>query len=180
MPDFILKYFWSNKNLHISPKLLVRSFELDNQNALGWGASLSGHIGFGNGHKIYAGLLYGDGIGRYGGLGINTGAGLTATGQIETVKFKSYNTGVTFAIKDNLAWTLGCGYSENDEDAYTSSEAVLSGNANKEAFSWHTNLKWKITPTVVYAVGFIGMSQELMDGREGDMSRVQSYIKYSF
>lgn len=179
MPDFIVKYFWANKWFHLSPKVLVRRFELDGESAMGWAASLTSHVGFGK-HKIYAGFLYGDGIGRYAGLGLNAGAGLTADGEIETVKFQSVNTGATISLRDNLAWTIGCGYSENDEDAYEGSDAVLTGSANKEAFSWHTNLKWKITPTLEYAAGFMAMSQELMDGSEGAMMRVQNYLKYTF
>lgn len=180
MPDVIVKYFWATKNFTISPKVLVRRFELDGQSAMGWAASLTSHVGFGDGHKIYAGVTYGDGVGRYGGLGMNAGAGLTADGDIETIKFASVNAGATFALRNDLAWTVGCGYSENDEDAYSGTNAVLTGNANKNAFSWHTNLIWKITPTVEYAVGLIGMQQEVMDGREGDMMRAQTYLKYSF
>lgn len=180
MPDIIVKYFWANKNFTISPKALVRRFELDGQSAMGWAASLTSSFKFGKGHKLYAGVTYGDGIGRYAGLGLNAGAGLTAAGEIETIKFASFNTGATFALRDNLHWTVGCGYSENDDDAYTGNNAVLTGNANKNAFSWHTNLIWKITPSVEYAVGFMALSQEVMDGREGDMMRIQNYLKYSF
>ena len=180
VPDFIVKYFYANGRFSISPKLLVRRFELDDQSAFAWGTNLTGHVKIGKGHKIYLGLTYGDGIGRYAGLGLNTGAGLTATGEIGTVKFKSINTGFTIALKDNVAWTVGCGYSENDEDAYTGSDAVLSGNANKSAFGWHTNIKWQITPKFSYAVGVNGYAQEVMDGREGEMIRIQNYLKYDF
>ena len=179
MPDFVVKYFWSQgKNFHLSPKLLVRRFELNNDSAMGYALSLTSHLGFGNGHKIYAGVTYGDGVGRYAGLGLNSGAGLSDTGSVETIGFKSINTGVTFALRDDLAWTTGCGYSENEEDAYTN--GVLTANANKNAFAWHTMLAWKLTSTIECAVGFTGMHREVMDGREGDMAKVQSYVKYTF
>ncbi|MBA2882924.1 hypothetical protein HNR65_003280 [Desulfosalsimonas propionicica] len=180
LPDVIVKYFWSIKNFHLSPKLLIRRFELNDESTVAYGASLTSHIEFGKGHKIYLGLTYGDGVGRYGGLGLNGGAGLTASGEIETVEFSSINAGVTINLRHDLAWTVGCGFSKNDDKAYTGSDAVLTANANKEAFGWHTNLKWKITPTIEYAAGVIGMSQEVMDGRDGDMYRVQNYIKYTF
>ncbi|MBU1171625.1 MAG: hypothetical protein KKD44_18895 [Proteobacteria bacterium] len=180
MPDLIAKYFWGTKNFHLSPAVLVRRFELDGKSSMAWGSSLTGHIGFGKGHTFYGGVLYGDGMGRYGGLGLNTGAGLTASGDIETVSYMGYNSGFTFKLKDNLAWTLGCGYSENDEDAYTGSDAVLTGSASKEAFSYHTNLVWNINKSLEYAVGFISMKQKVMDDREGDLMRVQNYVKFSF
>lgn len=178
MPDIIVKYFWSNDRFHISPKLLVRRFELDGQSTMAWAGSLTGHVGFGEGHRFTFGVTYGDGVGRYAALGLNAGAGLSDAGKIETIGFKSINTGVTFALKENLAWTLGCGYSENDEDAYT--EGVLTGFANKNGFGWHTMLSWKPTAVIECAVGFTGMGQEVMDGREGDMMKVVSYVKYNF
>lgn len=178
MPDFIVKYFWSTSNFHLSPKVLVRRFELDDKSTMAYALSLTSHIGFGNGHKIYAGLTYGDGIGRYAGLGLNGGAGLSDSGDIETVKFTGINTGVTFALRDDLAWTTGCGYSENDDDAYK--KGVFTGIANKNAFAWHTMLAWNVTSSIECALGFTSMYQEVMDGREGDMMKLQSYVKYTF
>lgn len=180
MPDIIVKYFWGTQQFTVSPKVLIRRFELDSESTMAYAASLTSHVGFGNGHKIYLGLTYGDGIGRYAGLGLNAGAGLTADGEIETVKYMGVNTGFTIALREGLNWTVGCGYSENDDDAYTGDNAILTGNANKDAFSAHTNLIWNITNNLEYAIGFITMSQEVMDGREGDMMRVQNYLKYSF
>ena len=178
MPDFVLKYFWSIDAFHLSPKVLVRRFELDDKDTMAYAVSLTSHVGFGNGHKIYLGLTYGDGIGRYAGLGLNGGAGLSDAGEAETVEYRSINTGVTFALRDDLSWTTGCGYSENDEDAYD--EGVLTGIANKNAFAWHTMLAWKATPSVELALGFTDMQQEVMDGREGDMQKIQSYFKFTF
>lgn len=180
MPDFILKYFYASSRFHISPKLLVRKFELNGESAMGWGTSLTSHINFGNGHKFYAGFMWGDGIGRYAGLGLNGGAGLTASGDIETVEFRSVNGGFTFSLREDLKLSIGAGYSENDRSAYAGPDAVLTGNANKNAFSCHSTIKWNITPTLECAFGVAAFHQELMDGREGDMIRVQNYFKYSF
>ncbi len=178
MPDVVVKYFWANSWFHVSPKVLVRRFEMDDKSTMAWAGSLTSHVGFGKGHKITLGLTYGDGIGRYAALGLNSGAGINDDGDIETIEFWSVNTGVNFKLTDKLNWILGCGYSENDEDAYDN--GVLSGTANKNAFAWHTMLVWKVTTSVECALGFTQMEQEVMDGREGDMMKVQSYVKYSF
>jgi len=179
MPDFIVKYFWSaGPNFHLSPKVLIRRFELDDKSATAYALNLTSHIGFGKGHKIYAGLTYGDGIGRYAGLGLNAGAGISDDGDVETIKYASINAGVTIALGPELAWTTGFGYSENDDDAYE--EGVLTGIANKNAFAWHTMLAWQATPAIECALGFTAMEQEVMDGTEGDMMKVQSYVKYTF
>lgn len=178
MPDLVLKYFYANKRFHISPKVLLRRFELDGDAAYGYGLSLTSHVNLGTRHKAYFGVLYGDGIGRYAGLGINAGAGINSAGDTETVKLFSVNGGLLFTLHEKVRLALGAGYSEQDDDAYAA--GVLTAAANKEAFSWHTNLYWDITPKIQYAVGMTSGKVENMGGGEGDMIRIQSYLKYTF
>ncbi len=180
MPDFIAKYWYSGSWGHISPKAVVRMFDLDGENAMGWGISLTGHLNIGKGHRFYAGALYGDGIGRYGGVGVMSGAGLTVDNEIETIKFWGAYTGATFSLSDTVKWTIGVGYSENDEDAYTGSNAVLTGSAHKEGMTLQSNIKWCPYKDWELALGFVDASREVMDGREGDQTRIQSYVKYTF
>ena len=72
MPDFVLKYFFANKMLTLSPRLLVRQFDLtdtatgQSDTAMAWGAALSSSIKAGSAVKFYVTLMYGDGLGRYG------------------------------------------------------------------------------------------------------------------
>ncbi len=185
LPDFILKYFYANKTLTVSPRLIVRQFDLtdtttdESDTAMGWGAALSSSIKAGPA-RIYATFMYGDGLGRYGGLGNIGGAGLTADNEIETVGFMSVNGGVTFSLSETVKYTIGAGWAENDDDAYTGTDAVLTGNATKTAIGYHTNLKWAITPAFEWAIGVAKYEREVMDGREGDMIRCQSYFKYDF
>lgn len=178
MPDVIVKYFYGNKRMTFSPRAVVRRFELDGDSAFGYGLALNSSVKFGQGHKFCIGVQYGDGIGRYAGLGINAGAGIDSDGNTETVKFSSVTGGFIFALKDNVRLAIGGGYSEQDDDAYD--DGILTASANKEAFSWHSHLFWDITPTIQYAVGITMGDVEVMDGREGDMTRIQSYLKYTF
>lgn len=180
VPDAIIKYFYAGKWGHISPRVLLRKFELNGDDAFGYGLALSGHLNIGKGHKMQATLMYGDGMGRYGGLGINTGAGVTDAGDAETVEYYSANVGFTFSLKPNVKFSVGAGYSESDDDAYEGPDAVLSGSAVKEAFSWHSNIKWSLTKSIELAFGVVNIDNELFDGREGDMTRFQTYAKYSF
>lgn len=180
MPDFVVKYFYANKRFHISPKAVLRSFELSEETTTGWGLSLTSHVDIGNGHKIYASVIYGEGIGRYGGLGVNSGAGLTDDGDIETVGFISYNGGASFALKENLKFSLGAGFAENDDEDYTGDDSVLGDAAFKTVFSYHANIIWNITPAFEFAFGFTSYEKEIMSGAEGDMMRFQSYLKYAF
>jgi hypothetical protein len=185
LPDFVLKYFYANKTLTFSPRLLVRQFDLtdtttdESDTAIGWGAALSSSVKAGP-VKFYATFMYGDGMGRYGGLGNIAGAGLTADNEVETVGFMSANGGMTLSLSDTVNWTVGAGWAENDDDAYEGADAVLTGNGTKTAIGYHTNVKWKVTPAFEWAVGVAKYEREVMDGREGDMIRTQMYFQYSF
>jgi len=173
LPDFVLKYFFANKMLTLSPRLLVRQFDLtdtatgQSDTAMAWGAALSSSIKAGSAVKFYVTLMYGEGMGRYGGLGNIGGAGLTADNQVETVGFMSANGGLTVSLSDTVKWTIGAGWAENDDDAFTGTDAVLTGSATKTAIGYHTNVKWAITPALEWAIGVAKYEREVMDGREG-------------
>jgi hypothetical protein len=185
LPDFVLKYFYANKMLTLSPRVIVRQFDLtdtatdESASAMAWGASLSSSVKAGP-VRFCATFMYGDGLGRYGGLGNIAGAGLTADNEVGTVQFMAINGGLTVTLTNALNWTIGAGWAENDDEAYTGADAVLTGNATKTAMGYHTNIKWKITPAFEWAIGVAKYEREVMDGREGDMIRCQSYFKYDF
>jgi hypothetical protein len=185
LPDFVLKYFFANKTLTLSPRIVLRQFDLtddttgESDSALGWGGALSSSVKTGP-VRFCATFMYGDGLGRYGGLGNISGAGLTADNEVETVKFMGVNGGLTVTLTDALKWTLGAGWAENDDDAYKGADAILTGSATKTAKGYHTNLKWKITPAFEWAIGVAKYEREVMSGTEGDMIRCQSYFKYDF
>lgn len=183
MPDFVVKHFYATKVGTFSARGIVRQFDLTNgtqsDSAMAWGLAVSGSYKI-DPLRFMATFMYGDGLGRYGGLGNMGGAGMTAAGDVETVGFMSVNAGVTWALSDTVNWTLGAGWAENDDDAYTGSNAILGAVAPKTAIGYHTNVKWAITPALEWAIG-VGLYQlEVMDGREGDMTRFQSYFKYDF
>jgi hypothetical protein len=180
LPDFIAKYFFAGRLGHISPKVVIRHYDLNGETTTAWGVALTGHINIPKGHKFYGGVTIGDGIGRYGGIGLQSGVGLTMNNEIETVEFWSAYTGVKLSLKPNLDVTIGAGYSECGDEAFLGMDAVYTGNANKEAFSWHSNIKWRPIKSWEIALGIIDGEAEVMDGREGDQTRLQSYAKFSF
>jgi hypothetical protein len=185
MPDLVLKHFYATKTMTFSPRVILRQFDLTNTTtnqggtATAWGLGLSGSAKAGP-VRFMATFMYGDGLGRYGGLGNIGGAGLTASDKIETVEFMSVNGGLTFSLSDTVNWTVGAGWAENNDDAYTGTDAILTANATKTAIGYHTNVKWAITPAFEWAIGVALYQREVMDGREGDMTRFQSYFKFDF
>ncbi|MGD9364911.1 MAG: DcaP family trimeric outer membrane transporter [Desulfobacteraceae bacterium] len=185
LPDLVLKHFYATKTMTLSPRAVLRQFDLtdaatgESDSAMGWGVGLSGSFKAGPA-RFMATFMYGDGLGRYGGLGNIAGAGLTADNEVETVGFMSANGGMTLALSDTVKWTLGMGWAQNDDDAYTGTDAVLTGSATETAMGYHTNIKWAVTPAFEWAIGVAKYEREVMDGTEGDMLRFQSYFKYNF
>jgi len=185
LPDLIVKYWLGGGWGHISPKILVTHYSLHNgddslKEATALGGSLTGHINVSK-HKIYFGGLFGDGTGRYAGLGVISGAGLTADGEdIELVPFWGAYLGTQLVLTDTINFIAGIGYSETDKDAYEGSDAVLAGAANKIARSLRGFFTYTPNPILQYACGVVYGDRETMDGREGDGTRVQGYVKYSF
>ncbi len=178
LPDMVVKYFYANKHVTFAPRVLLRRLEIDGQSEFAYGLAVGGSVKFGNGHKAVLTAMYGDGLGRYGGLGFNAGAGLTTEGEIDTLKYSSINGGFSFALTDTIDWTIGAGYSEQDDEGFE--KGVLTELANRNAFSWHTNLYWNITRELQYAVGVTFGEAENMGKNDGDMARYQTYIRYSF
>ncbi len=178
LPDMVVKYFYANKRVTFAPRVLLRRLEIDGQSEFAYGLALGGSVNFGNGHKVVLTGMYGEGLGRYGGLGFNAGAGINSNGELETLKYSSINGGFSFAVADDVDWTVGAGYSEQGDEGFEN--GVLTEFANRNAFSWHTNLYWDITKELQYAVGVTFGEAENMGRNEGDMARYQTYIRYSF
>lgn len=179
LPDMVVKYFYANKHVTFAPRVLLRRLEIDGQSEFAYGLAVGASVNFGNGHKAVLTAMHGDGIGRYAGLGFNAGAGISKiNGEMDTLKYSSINGGFSFAVTDNIDWTIGAGYSEQDDEGFD--KGILSEFANRNAFSWHTNLYWDITKELQYAVGVTFGEAEIMSHAKGDMARYQSYIRYSF
>lgn len=178
VPDMIVKYFYANDTFTFAPRAVMRRFEIDGDSKFGYGVAAGASMKIGNGHKIVMNAMYGDGIGRYAGLGFNTGAGLDANGEVDTFKYESITGGVQFKATDKLLVTVGAGYARQDSDEYD--EGTLGGAATKHTLGLHSYVYYNLTKELQYAVGVTYGKIEIQDGREGDMTRYQAYVKYSF
>ncbi|MDI5833435.1 DcaP family trimeric outer membrane transporter [Shewanella xiamenensis] len=179
LPDMVVKYFYANKHFTFAPRVLLRRLEIDGQSEFAYGLAVGGSVNIGNGHKAVLTAMLGDGIGRYAGLGFNAGAGISKIdGKMDTLKYSSINGGFSFAMTENIDWTIGAGYSVQDDEGFDN--GILTEFANRNAFSWHTNLYWDITKELQYAIGVTFGEAEIMNHAEGDMARYQTYIRYSF
>ncbi len=183
-PDLIAKYWYGSSWGHISPKILIRQFSLqdgdeDPEEAVAFCGSFTSHFNLGK-HKLYFGGLYGNGMGRYGGLGNISGAGLTADGDIELVPFYGVYLGTRIQIAQKFAYILGLGYTETDKEAYEGDDAVLAGAANNVVRSLRTFVTYNPDAIMEYGFGVVYGDRETMDEGWGDGTRIQAYVKYNY
>lgn len=178
-PDLIVKYWLGGAWGHISPSFVVQQFNLNDKKTTSFGAQINGNLDISK-HKVYFGGMYGDGLGRYGGLGVLSGAGLTAAGDIKLVPFWGAYLGTKIHITDAWQFIAGVGYSKTDEKAFTGTDAILTRNANETTRSLRTFFTYTANPNLEYALGVVYGDREVMDGRRGDGTRVQGYVKFGF
>ena len=186
VPDFILKYFFANKMFTLSPRVLLRQFNLhttaDNEEggeAWAYGVALSASVKAGIARFVVSGM-YGEGVGRYGGLGNVGGAGLTTDNDVETVGFQSINGGLTLSLTPKVKWSIGAGWAQNDKDDYDGSDPILTEYVTETAIGYHTMVQYQVTPAFDWAIGVTKFERENMAGTDGDITRWQMYFKYAF
>jgi len=181
MPDVVARLNARTSVGDFSLAGMVRELRVDSggrgDTAFGWGVSAAGRVPIGSRHDLRFMATYGDGIGRYLGLGFAPDA-VFADGpgaQLETVR----NFAAFAALK--LGWTprLRSTFSGSFQSADYGA-ATVSLLTNKAAWSVAGNLFW--TPAKSFDVGveFRHGERRLISGDTGNVDRLEAAFKYSF
>jgi hypothetical protein len=186
VPDLIARYtFKMGGGGYVKVAGLVRSLKIQETgtsssqaDATGYGVSVSTKIPFGEGSDIRAMFNYGDGIGRYVGLGfVLDGYVDTQTGDIETAESMSYFVALRHVW--NSDWRSNIMYGANSID-YTNDAAPGVSGFNDSASSIHVNLIRTVMPKLDVGAEIIWGERELVSGVDGDFTRFQLSAKYAF
>jgi len=145
--------------------------------AIGWGLSASGRIPFGTRHDIRFMATYGDGIGRYLGLGFAPDAifsGLPGARLEKTGNFAGF-AAVKLGWTSTLRSTFTGSYQSVDYR-----DSLVSPLASQAAWSGAANLFW--TPTKNFDVGieYRHGVRRLVNRDTGSMDRVEAAFKYAY
>ena len=187
MPDLIGRYtFKLGGGGYVKVAGLVRSLKIQptgvsssQADATGYGVSVSTKIPYGEGSDIRAMFNYGDGIGRYVGLGfVLDGYVDTQTGDIETAESTSYFVALRHVW--NSDWRSNIMYGANSISYTNDVSAGLSGASNDSASSIHVNLIRTVMPKLDVGAEIIWAERELLSGADGDFTRFQISAKYAF
>jgi len=180
VPDLIARYtFKLNGGSYIRLAGLVRFLNIDEPGGVqadetGVGLSASAKFMVGEKDDVRAMLTYGDGVGRYVGLGLVRDGAVDALGTgIDTIKTTSGF--VSWRHHWDAKWRSNFMIGTNSIDL-----PVSAGNQTKSASSFHVNLIRTIHPKLEVGGEIMYADRELENGVDGDFTRFILSAKYAF
>ncbi len=183
VPDLVARYtFAMDGGSYIKVAGLMRSLKvgLDGSGSqadeTGYGISASAKFVFGGGSDLRAMVTYGDGVGRYIGLGfVPDGYIDDVSGNIETAEALAWFVAFRFPWSDR--WRSNIMYGSTSIDYNDNAQAA---GLNDNGSSIHVNLIHTVLPKLDVGAELIFGERELVSGADGDFTRVQLSAKYAF
>jgi hypothetical protein len=182
MPDLIGRYTFKlgDKGSYVKVAGLYRSIKVGDiagsqRDETGYGVSVSSKLMFGNGADLRAMVTYGDGVGRYIGLGFVRDGYIGLDNEISTAEALAYF--VSLRMPFGNGWRANVMYGNTSIDY--DSDALAAG-LNDSGSSIHVNLIKNILPKLDVGAEIIYGERELVSGTDGDFTRLQFSAKYAF
>lgn len=181
-PDLVARLNAKRGKADLSLAVILRELRV-NQTGFGdavfaWGVSAAGKISFGprNRHDLRFMATYGNGIGRYLGLGFVPDAvfGGARGDRLERVGNFAGFAAVKLGWTDRLRSTLMGGY----QTAWY--PAAVSRLNNRTAWSAAGNLFWTVAKGFDVGVEYRHGVREVLSGDKGSLDRLEVAAKYSF
>jgi len=160
----------------------------DDDSEVGYGLRFSGRFALGDsGDDIRFSTVYGDGLGRYVGIGTAPAGYVQTDGSVETVSYFAGYIGLKHYWSDEWRSNLVLGTMQIDNDG-AGNRPILPGSGgvtafgglNKEANSVHANLLWSPVKPLTLGGEYLYADRELENGNDGDLNRLQFSTKYAF
>ncbi len=176
LPDLVARYNYANGANQFSIAAIARQLNVEsgavNEDATGWGLSVSGKVGLGASTDLRGMVTYGEGIGRYVGLGFAADGAVVAN-ELETSEvtagFVSLRHAWTPRLRSSFTYSMiDVGY---DVLLPTQSEGAWSGAAN---------LFFEPTAGLALGMEYRHAERELFNGQSGEIDRLHFIAKQSF
>lgn len=181
VPDLVGRYtFKLDGGGHVKLAALLRSLKVgpvdgSQADATAWGISASTKFVLNNGDDLRAMVTVGDGVGRYVGLGLVPDGYIDANDQIQTAESVAWF--VSYRHLWNSKWRSNIMYGTNSI-SYASDAAAEFFNDN--ASSFHVNVIHNILPKLDVGAELIWGEREIVNGTNGDFTRLMLSAKYAF
>ncbi len=185
IPDLIARYTFKfgDKGSYLKVAGLYRSLKIQDtgggsqEDEAGYGISASTKIMFGSA-DLRAMVTYGDGVGRYVGLGFVPDGYVDSNGSIATAEMVAAF--VALRVPFGNGWRMNVMYGTTAIDY---DDDVLAAGLNDTGSSFHVNLIKNILPKLDVGAELIYAERETVGPavpNKGDMTRLQFSAKYAF
>jgi len=182
IPDLIARYTFKfgDKGSYLKVAGLYRSLKIQDtgggsqEDEAGYGISASTKIMFGSA-DLRAMVTYGDGVGRYVGLGFVPDGYVDSNGSIATAEMVAAF--VALRVPFGNGWRMNVMYGTTAIDY---DDDVLAAGLNDTGSSFHVNLIKNILPKLDVGAELIYGEREVIGGASGDFTRAQFSAKYAF
>ncbi len=180
VPDLIARYtFKLDGGSYIKLAGLVRSLKIQDTGSgqadeTGFGVSASAKFVLGSG-DLRAMATFGDGVGRYVGLGFVPDGYLHDDGNIKTAETVAWFVAYRHIWNDQWRSNIMYGSTSND---YT--DNVQAAGFNDNGSSIHFNVIRNVLPKLDIGAEVIWGERELVNGTDGDFTRFMLSAKYAF
>jgi len=182
IPDLIARYTFKfgDKGSYLKVAGLYRSLKIQDtgggsqEDEAGYGISASTKIMFGSA-DLRAMVTYGDGVGRYVGLGFVPDGYVDSNGSIATAEMVAAF--VALRVPFGNGWRMNVMYGTTAIDY---DDDVLAAGLNDTGSSFHVNLIKNVLPKLDIGAELIYGEREVIGGASGDFTRAQFSAKYAF
>ncbi|WP_249403848.1 DcaP family trimeric outer membrane transporter [Sphingomonas sp. CFBP 13720] len=181
LPDVVARINWKSGLGDFVLASIARELRTDTlgtgDTAFGWGVSGSGKIPFGKRHDLRFMATYGQGIGRYLGLGYVPDAIFGGPGgQLERIDnfagFAALKIGWTDRVRSTFMGSYqSADYPEN---------VLVTGLANAKSYGGAANLFWSPAKSFDIGMEYRHAVRELLSGDSGALDRFELAFKYGF
>ncbi len=175
MPDLVARYRFELGGASMSLAGLARQLRSDaNGTEAGYGLSLAGKIPLGK-HDIRFTVSGGDGIGRYLALNTVNDVQIDANGELDTISMINGFIAYRHVWTEQWRSTLALSAMSADHDV-----ALTGDGVTKSVQSASVNLLYSPVPPLTLGGEVRYAEREVESGAEGDLTRFQFSVKYSF
>ena len=182
VPDLIARYtFKLDGGSYVRLAGLLRSLKVgpaggSQADEMGFGVSASAKIKFDSGDDLRAMATFGDGVGRYIGLGFVLDGYIDATtSEIETAEALAWFVGYRHLW--NSKWRSNIMYGSTSVDY---NDDLQAASFNDTASSFHFNVIHNVLPKLDIGAEVMWGEREIVSGIDGDITRFMVSAKYAF
>jgi hypothetical protein len=182
LPDLNVRYRYTQPWGHLSAGAMLRQLKYQNRGAnrvdgrtAALAGTVSGRYAFDSSNDIRFALNFGQGLGRYVGLGIASDAVIDASGDLEAIDgiagFVAFRHVFNPQLRTNLYWSA----SRWDNDV-----ALTGLGVTESVQSVSANLFYTPVPRLDLGLEYRHGRRTLESGAEGDLDRLHFIARYAF